>query len=539
MSTPLLRVRDLTVAAHGDPIVRGISFDVEDGQCLGIVGESGSGKSLTVLSATGLLEAPGLTIGGSSVLTDTTGATEIIGASRATLRGVHGPRVGFVFQDPGTSLNPLLDLERQLTEGPETHLGMTRRAARRHALELLEAVGIPDPEQRLRAFPHQLSGGQRQRVMIAIALACSPSLLVADEPTTALDVTTQAQILDLVRGMQDERGMAVVWISHDLGVVGQVADDVTVLLDGTAVEQRPVQEIFASPRADYTRTLLAARPTLGDPRPAPAADAEPVLRVADLDVSFAVRTRTGTRRIRAVRNVGFTVPRGHTLGIVGESGSGKSTIANVLTGQVRADAGTVRLHDADLLATRGADRRDLRRRVAMVFQDPFAALNPRATVERSVSEPLRVHGLATGPERTRRVADLLGQVELPADFAARYPHELSGGQRQRVCIARALACEPDVLILDESTASLDVSIQARVVDLLLRLQEELGLTYVFIAHDLAVVEQISHEVLVMRRGETVEQGPARAVLSDPSHPYTRELLAAIPPAEPRVRSSAP
>ena len=538
MTAPVLSVNDLRVGIHGREIVHGVSFDVLDGGCRGVVGESGSGKSLTVLSATGLLDVGGARVGGSSVLRAADGSTtEVVGASARTLRSVLGRRVGFVFQDPGTSLNPLLSLERQLTEGPENHLGMTRRAARSHALELLEAVGVPDPEHRLRSYPHQLSGGQRQRVMIAVALACNPDLLIADEPTTALDVTTQAQVIDLVRSMQAERGMAVVWVSHDLGVIGQVADDVTVLRHGEAVEQAPTTELFDRPRHDYTRLLLDSRPVLGSPRAAPdhEADPAPLVRVDDLHVTFRQRAETGTRKVLAVRGVSFDIAAGTTLGVVGESGSGKSTIAGVLTRQVRPDTGQVTMGGEDVLAARGPVGRDLRRRIAMVFQDPYAALNPRATVARSVSEPLRVHGLATdAAQRGRRVRELLELVELPPDFADRYPHQLSGGQRQRVCIARALACDPELLILDESTASLDVSIQARVLDLLVRLQEELHLTYLFIAHDLAVVERISHDVLVMHRGQSVEHRPAPELFREPQQDYTRSLLAAVPPLRPRA-----
>ncbi|UYM06672.1 dipeptide ABC transporter ATP-binding protein [Solicola gregarius] len=537
MTAPLLSVNDLRVGIHGREIVHGVSFDVRDGGCLGVVGESGSGKSLTVLSATGLLDVTGALVSGSSQLRDSEGvatATEVVGASARTLRSVLGRRVGFVFQDPGTSLNPLLTLERQLTEGPEFHLGMTRRAARRHALELLESVGVSDPDDRLHAYPHQLSGGQRQRVMIAIALACNPDLLIADEPTTALDVTTQAQVVELVRSMQAERGMAVVWISHDLGLIGQVADEVTVLHNGVAVEQANTRTLFDEPQDEYTQLLLDARPVLGTPRKQPEPAAEPLLRVEDLHVTYTQRAATGTRRILAVRGVSFEVDRGTTLGIVGESGSGKSTVAGVLTRQVDADKGSVSLADRDVLAANGREARTLKRRISMVFQDPFAALNPRATVARSISEPVRVHRLAEGSARDERVRELLDLVELPADFAARYPHQLSGGQRQRVCIARALACDPELMILDESTASLDVSIQARVLDLLLRLQSDLGLTYVFIAHDLAVVERMSNDVLVMHRGRAVEHRPAAELFASPQADYTRTLLAAIPPTRPRA-----
>ena len=534
MSAPVLQVEDLRVAIGRREIVHGLTFAVEPEATLGIVGESGSGKSLTVLAATGLLDAPGARVTGSSIVTDgERGAVELVGARPRTLRRVHGDRIGFVFQDPTTSLNPLLTLERQITESLEAHRSLTRRAAAGRALELLEAVGLPDPEQRLRAYPHQLSGGQRQRVMIAIALACDPALLVADEPTTALDVTTQAQILELVRALQRDRGTAVVWISHDLGVIGQVADDVLVLRDGEAVEHRDVVELTDDPRHPYTRELLVARPRLGVPGP-PAVDADGgvLLDVVGLDVRFPVTSATGRSFVHAVDDVSFQVRRGSTLGIVGESGSGKSTIAHVLTGLARPTAGTATLAGQDVL---GRVPADLRRRIAMVMQDPFSSLDPRMRAGESIAEPLRAHRLPRdGRSPRERVAELLELVDLPADFAGRYPHELSGGQRQRVSIARALALEPDLLILDESTASLDVSIQARVLDLLLRLQAELGLTFLFIAHDLAVVQQMSHDVLVMQRGRVVEHAPAAELFAEPRDPYTRSLLDAIPPERPRA-----
>jgi peptide/nickel transport system ATP-binding protein len=370
--------------------------------------------------------------------------------------------------------------------------------------------------------------------MIAIALACDPSLLIADEPTTALDVTTQAQIIDLVREMQRERGMAVVWISHDLGVIGQVADEVTVLYRGEVVEQRPVLDLFDRPGHEYTRRLLSSRPSLQSPPPQPAPASErPILEVSGLNVRFPVKSKTGTTWVHAVQNASFTISRGSTLGLVGESGSGKSTIAGALTGQVAVESGEVTLDGADVLRARGAARRSLRRRLSMVFQDPFSALNPRMTVAESIAEPLLVHRLRAGAgAREARVRELLDQVQLPAAFAERYPHEMSGGQRQRVCIARALACEPELLILDESTASLDVSIQAEVMTLLKDLQRELGLAYLFIAHDLAVVHEMSHEVMVMRRGEIVEARPGAELYAAPRHEYTRALLAAIPPDRP-------
>lgn len=536
MNTPVLEVADLQVRVGRKEIVRGVSLAVRREQILGIVGESGSGKSMTVLAATGLLDAPGAVVSGSSVLAGQEDPVELVGATPRTLRSVHGGRIGFVFQDPGTSLNPLLTLERQITESLEAHRHPTRREARSRALELLEAVGLPDPENRLGSYPHQLSGGQRQRVMIAIALACDPELLVADEPTTSLDVTTQAQIVDLVRDLQRDFGTAVVWISHDLGVIGQVADDVTVLHDGEAVEQATVLDVFDRPQQDYTRRLLGARPLIGSSGPAPVPDdAAVLLDVSGLDVRFPVTTPVGRSTVHAVQDLSFQIRRGSTLGLVGESGSGKSTVAAALTGLVRPDAGRVTLDGADVLGVRRRDEKALRRRIGLVLQDPFASLNPRMPVGRSVGEPLVVHGLVDGKAgRRARVDELLDLVGLPAAFATRYPHELSGGQRQRVSIARALALEPDLLILDESTASLDVSVQAKVLELLADLQRRLALTFLFIGHDLAVIQQVSHDVLVMRAGAAVEYRPAAELFAAPHDEYTRALLDAVPPARPLV-----
>lgn len=513
-----LAVRDLSVRIGRREIVRGVSLTVEPEQTVGIVGESGSGKSMTVLAATGLLDAPGAVVNGSSVLA---GEQELVGASARTLRAVHGGRIGFVFQDPGTSLNPLLTVERQITESLETHRRMTRRAARQRALELLTAVGLPDPQRRLESYPHQLSGGQRQRVMVAIALSCDPGLLIADEPTTALDVTTQAQIIDLVAELQRDFGTAVIWISHDLGVIGEVADTVTVLRDGSIVEQGTIDQIFDAPGQEYTRELLAARPLLdGTGPPAAPADSEVLLDVRNLGVRYG--------GVRAVDDVSFQIRRGTTLGLVGESGSGKSTVAAALTGLVKPESGSATLGGADVL-----DRKADRRRIGMVFQDPFASLNPRMAVGVSIAEPLVVHRLVDGrAQRRDRVAELLEMVGLDADFAGRYPHELSGGQRQRISIARALAAEPDLLILDEATAALDVSVQATVLELLTRLQRELELTYLFIGHDLAVIERMSHDVLVLQSGRTVEYRRAEQLFSAPEQDYTRALLAAVPPARP-------
>lgn len=528
MRSEVLTVHDLAVRIGRREIVRGVSVTVEQEQTVGIVGESGSGKSMTVLAATGLLDAPGAQVSGSSILA---GGQELVGASARTLRRVHGGRIGFVFQDPGTSLNPLLTVERQITESLETHKHQTRRQARTRALELLEAVGLPEPQNRLRSYPHQLSGGQRQRVMVAIALACDPELLIADEPTTALDVTTQAQIIELIRDLQRDFGTAVLWISHDLGVVGEVADTVTVLRSGEVVEQASVDQIFDEPREAYTRELLGARPVLGGTGPpAPAPDSPVLLDVEGLDIRFPVSTPSGRSVVHAVKDLSFRIRRGATLGLVGESGSGKSTVASALTGLVAPESGSAALGGTDVLNVPGAQQKTVRQRISLVMQDPFASLNPRMPVGTSIAEPLVVHRLVTDrTKRDARVGELLDAVGLSAAFASRYPHELSGGQRQRVNIARALAVQPELLILDEATASLDVSVQAKVLDLLLDLQRDLGLTYLFIGHDLAVIERVSHDVLVLRAGECVEYRPAAELFAAPEHEYTRALLAAIPP----------
>ncbi|TSD94788.1 dipeptide ABC transporter ATP-binding protein [Gordonia rubripertincta] len=542
----VLDVEDLIIGVGPREIVHGISFTVARGETLGIVGESGSGKSLSVLSATGLFDAPSAYVRGSARL----GRTEIVGATPSTLRALHGTKVGFVFQDPSSSLNPLLTIEQQLTEGPRRHLGLGRAEAHDRALQLLRDVNLPDPESRLRAYPHQLSGGQRQRVMIAIALACDPELLIADEATTALDVTTQAQIIDLVAELQRKRGMAVIWISHDLGVIGRIADRVMVMRSGRIVESRDVAALFDDPQDEYSRKLLDSRPLLskvGERDTGPGLTKEvaesPVLQVSGLGVEYVVRGPTGRSLVHAIDGVDLEVARGRTLGIVGESGSGKSTVAGVVTGLITSGQGTtvtgsvmvsVDGREVEAVGVRGADEALLRRQVAMVFQDPTASLDPRMTAAASIVEPLRAHGLTSGRDAMRsRAEQLLADVSLDASFLGRYPHEMSGGQRQRVCIARALASEPEILILDESTASLDVSVQAGVLELLRRLQREKGLTFLFIAHDLAVVEQISDTVAVMHNGRVVEAGPASQILHDPETDYTRSLLAAIPPEVPQ------
>ena len=501
MSEPaVLEVADLGVRIGGRTIVEQVSFAVQREHTVGIVGESGSGKSMTVLAATGLLDAPGARVSGSSTLTGGSSPVQLVGAKPKVLRRVHGARIGFVFQDPGTSLNPLLTLERQITESLQTHRDMTRRAATQRATELLEAVGLPDPATRLHAYPHQLSGGQKQRAMIAIALACDPELLIADEPTTALDVTTQAQIIDLVRDLQHDFGTAVVWISHDLGVIGQVADDVTVLRAGRTVEQAPILTVFDSPRDDYTRDLLAARPVLDAQGPPEVTGTDELLTVEGLDVRFTVSTPVGRSTVHAVRDVSFTVRRGATLGLVGESGSGKSTVAAALTGLARPDGGTATLDGTDVFGAKGSAARALRRRIGLVFQDPFSSLNPRARVATSIAEPLSVHDLVDGKAaRTERVAELLERVGLPSEFAQRYPHELSGGMKQRVGIARALVSDPDVLLMDEPFAALDAQTRDIMQAELLRIWHEAKKTVLFVTHQIEEAVYLSDRVIVMTK----------------------------------------
>jgi len=470
-----------------------------------------------------------------------------------------------IFQEPMTSLNPIFTVGEQIAEVVRLHRGASKAEARAEALALLEKVRIPDALRLLDRHPHQLSGGMRQRVMIAMALACRPKLLIADEPTTALDVTIQAQILGLVRTLQDEMGMAVMFITHDMGVVAEVADRVLVMRNGRKVEEGTVGEVFASPRHPYTRALLAAVPRLGaltgDPLPrrfpvpltedlseaaVPAVEISqdtvkagtPILGVCDLVTRFDVRNGFFGRvsgRVHAVEKISFDVAAGETVALVGESGCGKSTTGRTIMQLTAPVSGQVLFHGRDVFAMRGEERRRVRQKIQYIFQDPFASLDPRLTVGFSIAEPLLTHGLVARSEIDDRVAGLLVDVGLKAEFAKRYPHEFSGGQRQRLCIARALACEPELLIADEAVAALDVSIQAQIVNLLMELQERRGLAYVFISHDMAVVERVSHRVAVMYLGQIVEIGPRRAIFETPAHPYTRRLMAAVPIADPSRR----
>jgi glutathione transport system ATP-binding protein len=521
------------------------------------VGESGSGKSVTALAATRLLDFSGGRIADGRILfRDRAGATlDLAQLPQSAMRRLRGPEIAMVFQEPMTSLNPVLRVGAQIAESLTQHQGMTGAAALAEARRLLERVRIPDAARQLGRYPFQLSGGMRQRVMIAVALACRPRLLIADEPTTALDVTVQAQVLRLLRELQAEMGMGLLFITHDMGVVAEIADRVAVMERGHLVEQGETAALFAHPREPYTRRLLDAVPVLGQlagqdlPAPFPDADGHappqdtvrigpPALEVQDLVTRFTIRGGLLSRprgRVHAVEHVSLAVRPGETLGIVGESGCGKSTTGRSIIRLEQPEHGRILLGGRDVTRLDTGGEAALRRGVQYIFQDPFASLDPRLTVGFAVAEPIRTHGLLTGEAVAQRVGELLVQVGLTPAHAYRYPHELSGGQRQRVCIARALAPEPAVVIADEAVAALDVSIRAQVVNLMMALQRRLGLAYLFISHDMAVVERVSHRVAVMYLGQVVEIGPRRAVLGAPQHAYTRRLLAAVPVPDPARR----
>ena len=544
--------------------VRGVSFDVGRGETVAIVGESGSGKSVTALSIMRLVEHGGGRITGGAIDFARRDGTrvDLARADGGTMRSIRGAEIAMIFQEPMTSLNPVFTVADQIGESIRLHQGMDHAAARAEARRMLDLVRIPEAGQVLGRYPHQLSGGMRQRVMIAMALSCRPSLLIADEPTTALDVTVQAQILTLVRLLQEEMHMAVIFITHDMGVVAEVADRVVVMYRGEKVEQGPVGEIFAAPRETYTKALLAAVPRLGSmrgtdtpakfplpgavvaPEPmsaapvAPIADAPPLLEVRDLTTRFDVKAGffgRVARRVHAVEGVNFDLAAGETLALVGESGCGKSTTGRSLLRLVDTERGSIRIAGRDITKLEGAAVRPIRRDIQMIFQDPFASLDPRLTVGFSIAEPLYVHGVAHGRAAEERVAWLLEHVGLSPDLAQRYPHEFSGGQRQRIAVARALALNPKIIVADEAVSALDVSIQAQIVNLLIDLQQEFGLSYLFISHDMAVVERVSHRVAVMYLGQIVEIGPRRAIFESPQHPYTRKLMAAVPVADPAQR----
>jgi microcin C transport system ATP-binding protein len=524
----LLRVQDLSVSFRVEggalEVVRQVSFAIDQGETVALVGESGSGKSVTALSILQLLPYPKAWHPGGSITLD---GQELIGADDATLRQVRGDRVGIIFQEPMTSLNPLHKVEKQVSESLFLHRAMSRTEARRRTLELLHLVRLQEAEQRLDAYPHQLSGGQRQRVMIAMALANEPDLLIADEPTTALDVTIQAQILTLLRDLQRRLGMAMLLITHDLTIVRKTADRVCVMTEGQIVEAGPAAEVFERPRHAYTRHLLAAEPKGRALEHSPDA---PVVIAADrLKVYFPIQRgllRRTVGHVKAVDGVDLAVRRGETVGVVGESGSGKTTLGLALLRLLRS-TGDIRFQSQSIQGWSSRRLRPLRRHMQVVFQDPFGSLSPRMSIGQIIEEGLTLHGLG-GDRRSRRrlVAKVLEEVGLDPMSQDRYPHEFSGGQRQRISIARAIVLEPSFVVLDEPTSALDMSVQAQIVDLLRELQDRHGLAYLFISHDLRVVRALSNQVIVMRAGQVVEQGPAEVIFERPQHPYTRALMAA-------------
>ncbi|MGV2124853.1 ABC transporter ATP-binding protein [Agrobacterium vitis] len=561
---PILSVEGLNTAFLVDgrwkTVVRDVSFDVMAGETLAIVGESGSGKSVTSLSIMRLLAEQSSRTTGRIMLE----GGDLMALSRKAMRNVRGRDMAMIFQEPMTSLNPIFTIGRQISEALIAHGGLSKGEARAQTIHLLDKVRIPNAGARFDDYPHQFSGGMRQRVMIAMALALKPKILIADEPTTALDVTIQGQILDLIKQLQAEEGMSVLFITHDMGVVAEIADRTMVMFRGDVVETGTTGDVFHKGRHPYTRALLSAVPRLGEmgdaawPRRFPVVDMAtgerveptvvadtvergltPVLQVRDLVTRFDIKgglfgRKTGV--IHAVEDVSFDLFQGETLSLVGESGCGKSTTGRSVMRLIDPLSGSVQLDGYDVLSLRGPDINRMRRSIQMIFQDPFASLNPRMTVGASVAEPITTHRLATHRQARDKAADLMERVGLSADMANRYPHEFSGGQRQRIAIARALALDPKVIVADESVSALDVSIKAQVCNLLMDLQASLKIAFLFISHDMAVVERVSHRVAVMYLGEIVEIGPRAAVFSNPQHPYTRKLMKAVPVPDPSRRN---
>ncbi|EJJ29445.1 ABC transporter ATP-binding protein [Rhizobium sp. CF142] len=548
-AAPILSVRNLNVDARTPdgrkPVLKDISFDLASGETLCLAGESGSGKSVTSLSIMGLLPKASLQVASGNILL---GDRDLLKLSDRAMRSVRGGDIAMVFQEPMTSLNPVMSIGVQLTEAIREHQGSENAEA--IALQMLDAVQITDPAKRLKQYPHELSGGMRQRVMIAMALSCRPKVLIADEPTTALDVTVQAQILKLMRELKSEFGTSIILITHDMGVVAEMADRVIIMQNGGIVEEGPAIGIFRAPRQNYTRQLLSAVPRLGafagtdgPPRITSRSvetlhpDRTPVLNVRGLNVTYGGAASflfKGKAPAAAVSDVSFNILPGETLGLVGESGSGKSTTGKAVLGLIPF-TGDVIINGRNIAGLSHREMQPIRRTAQMIFQDPYASLDPRMAVGSAIAEPLVIHGIANKAERRDRVAELLRRVGLTADAATRYPHEFSGGQRQRICIARALALEPKLIVADESVAALDVSVRARVLDLMLELQESMGLSYLFISHDMAVVERMSHKVAVMRGGKIVETGTRRQIFEHPAEDYTKALMAAVPIPDPEAR----
>jgi peptide/nickel transport system ATP-binding protein len=552
---PVLSIENLTTSFKTSEgwrdVIRNINLKVDAGETVAIVGESGSGKSVTALSTMRLLPAGKARCEGKILLS----GRDLLKISEAEMRSVRGGAIGMIFQEPMTSLNPVFTIGNQIAEALVLHQSLSWQAAEAEALRLMERVRIPAARTRLNEYPHKFSGGMRQRVMIAMALACRPKLLIADEPTTALDVTIQAEILHLIRELQREENMAVLFITHDMGVVAEVADRTVVMFRGDMIEAGPTPEIFASPKAVYTKSLLASIPRLGtmgnavapkrfpevDPSSGAAIDGRemqsvsetvaPILKVNDLSVRFDLPNG----RIHAVEGVSFDLRPGETLSLVGESGCGKSTTGRAIIRLINPTAGSIVIDGQEVTKANTRELRGMRRTSQMIFQDPFASLNPRITVGSAIAEPMLAHGVTAKRDVKARVGELLEQVGLSAKMADRHPHEFSGGQRQRISIARALALNPKFIIADEAVSALDVSVKAQVSNLLLELQQERQLAYLFISHDMAVVERVSHRVAVMFLGEIVEIGPRSAIFENPQHPYTRRLISAVPIPDPSRR----
>ena len=522
----LIEVRDLSVEfVAGDTpqrVVQGVSFDIRRGETLALVGESGSGKSVTAHSILRLLPYPLARHPSGSIAY---GGEDLLSVDEKKLRNIRGNRIAMIFQEPMTSLNPLHSIEKQINEVLGIHKGITGKAATLRTLELLELVGIPEPHKRLKALPHELSGGQRQRVMIAMALAHEPELLIADEPTTALDVTVQLKILDLLKDLQARLGMSLLLISHDLNLVRRIAHRVCVMQRGLIVEQASCEQLFRSPQHPYTRELLSAEPSGG---PASTIAGPPLLQVEDLRVWFPIKKgllRKTVDYVKAVDGINFSLPQGQTLGIVGESGSGKSTLGLAIL-RLIASKGLISFEGKRLDCLSQKEVRPLRREMQVVFQDPFGSLSPRMSVSEIVGEGLRIHRMGTEAEQESAIIEALREVGLDPETRHRYPHEFSGGQRQRIAIARALVLKPELILLDEPTSALDRTVQRQVVELLRSLQARHNLTYLFISHDLAVVKALSHQLMVVKHGQVVEQGDAQSIFASPQHPYTQQLLEA-------------
>ncbi|HTV70383.1 MAG TPA: ABC transporter ATP-binding protein [Rhizobiaceae bacterium] len=559
----LLRVENLTVAfgreGASEPVVEDLSFEVRAGETLALVGESGSGKSVSTLAAVGLIGARGGHLrSGRSLYRRASGEVlDLVRTPERQLRRLRGLEIGMIFQEPMTSLNPLFKIGRQISDAARHHRGISAREARALAFDMLRRVRIADAEKRLDQYPHELSGGMRQRVMIAMALSCNPRLLIADEPTTALDVTVQAEILNLIKHLQNDLGTAVLFISHDLSVVSEMSDRIVIMNAGRKVEEGTASDVLLKPQEPYTKALLSVVPTLGETAgepgpvriearpggsrptaiPATAGNA-PLLVVRDLAKRFELRRglfRGVTGEVHAARGVSFEIAHGQTLGLVGESGSGKSTVGRCILRLTEPDGGSVLVDGVDVRTLPRRSMDALRQDMQIVFQDPYASLNPRKTVHDIVGEPLVIHRKAAGSELEGRIEWLFAKVGLRPEHMRRYPHEFSGGQRQRIGIARAIALNPKLVIGDEPVSALDVSVRAQIVNLMIDLQEELGISYLFISHDMAVVERMSHRIAVMRAGEVVEIGRRQEILSDPRHPYTRRLISAVPAIDPGRR----